>query len=104
MKGQARSSKIKPDLFPEPLSRPPLFFLFAALAHLFILLALLPEGVTSGLPQEADGYVEDLLLVEHGERVRLAAALGRAVSYEKGAVLQKEKRRTKMETKCFGKL
>lgn len=43
--------------------------------HLFGLLALFSKSVTSSLPQEADGNVVHLLLVEHSESVRLAAAL-----------------------------
>lgn len=55
--------------------------------NLLILLALFPEGVTLHLLQEADGNVVDLLLVEHGEGVRLPGALVRAASDEEGAVL-----------------
>lgn len=58
------------------------------LVYLLILLALFPEGVTLHLLQEADGNVVDLLLVEHGEGVRLPGALVRAASDEEGTILR----------------
>lgn len=63
-----------------------LSFLF--FSYLFSLFALFSEGVTLHLLQEADGNVVDLLLVEHGQSVRLPWALVRAVSDEEGAILQ----------------
>lgn len=68
---------------PPPLSLLPFF-----LVYLLILLALFPEGVTLHLLQEADGNVVDLLLVEHGEGVRLPGALVRAASDEESTILQ----------------
>lgn len=56
---------------------PPLFvFSFLLLPHLLVLLALFSEGVASRLLQETNGNVVDLLLVEHGEGVRLPGTLG----------------------------
>lgn len=65
-----------------------LSFLF--FPYLFSLFALFSEGVTLHLLQEADGNVVDLLLVEHGQSVRLPGALVRAVSDEEGAILQQK--------------
>lgn len=65
-----------------------LSFLF--FSYLFSLFALFSEGVTLHLLQEADGNVVDLLLVEHGQSVRLPGALVRAVSDEEGAILQQK--------------
>ena len=56
---------------------PPLFvFSFLLLPHLLVLLALFSEGVASRLLQETNRNVVDLLLVEHGEGVRLPGTLG----------------------------
>lgn len=66
------------------LSYDPSFFV----SYLFILFALFSKGVTRHLLQEADGHVVDLLLVEHGQSVRLPGALVRAASDEEGAILQ----------------
>lgn len=52
------------------------------------------------LLEEADGNVVHLLLVEHSEGVRLAGALGRAVSDEKGTILQQGKREWKNRKIC----
>lgn len=74
--------------------------------HLFVLFALLSEGIALHFHQEADGNVVHLLLVEHGEGVGLAGALSRAVSDEKGAVLQHAERKVEEnlinKTRCSG--
>lgn len=44
--------------------------------HLLIGLSLFSQGIPSELLQEANGNVVDLVLVEHGQCVRLPAALG----------------------------
>lgn len=66
------------------IASPPSLF-----SNLFILFALFPEGVTLDVLQEADGNVVDLLLVEHGQSVRLPGALVRAAPDEEGAILQR---------------
>lgn len=65
-----------------------LLLLFLYFSNLFVLLSLFSKGITVRLLQEADGDVVDLLLVEHGQSVRLPGALVRAASDEEGTILQ----------------
>lgn len=76
---------------PKKSSTSSLMICFSAFifSYLFILFALFSKGVTLHLLQEADGNVVDLLLVEHGQSVRLPGALVRAASDEEGAILQR---------------
>lgn len=73
-----------------PATPPPThdLLLLSFSSYLFSLFALFSKGVTLHLLQEADGNVVDLLLVEHGQSVRLPGALVRAVSDEEGTILQ----------------
>lgn len=74
--------------------------MFRFVSHNFVDFSLLPKGVAVCVFSEPDGDVVDLLLVEHGQGVRLVGGLVGAVSDEEGTVLQPRQITGKAESSC----